>query len=58
MVQVRGRFLCLVSTDDSDVLFGNTFDWPLGLPWESGEALKFVRLFPHAPQCMLIVSRY
>ncbi|KAG5650490.1 hypothetical protein H0H81_012061 [Sphagnurus paluster] len=39
-IQVRGRFLQPVSADD--VLFGNTFDRPLGLPWGSGAALKFM----------------
>ncbi|KAG6916949.1 hypothetical protein DXG01_004498 [Tephrocybe rancida] len=35
-----GRFLDPVSADD--VLFGNTFDRALGLPWGSGAALKFM----------------
>ncbi|KAF5381309.1 hypothetical protein D9615_008319 [Tricholomella constricta] len=39
-IQVRGRFLQPISADD--VLFGNTFDRPLGLPWGSGAALRFM----------------
>ncbi|KAG5339755.1 UPF0590 protein [Termitomyces sp. T112] len=39
-IQVQGRFLEPISADD--VLFGNTFDRPLGLPWGSGAALKFM----------------
>ncbi|KAG8933880.1 hypothetical protein FRC03_010929 [Tulasnella sp. 419] len=39
-VQVQGRFLVPVSCDD--VLFGNTFDRPLKLPWGSGAALQFM----------------
>ncbi|KAG5646743.1 hypothetical protein DXG03_002425 [Asterophora parasitica] len=39
-IQMQGRFLHPVSADD--VLFGNTFDRPLGLPWGSGVALKFM----------------
>ncbi|KAI9452505.1 hypothetical protein F5148DRAFT_1289581 [Russula earlei] len=35
-----GRFLRPISADD--VLFGNTFDRPLKLPWGSGAALKFM----------------
>ncbi|KAG7100025.1 hypothetical protein E1B28_001811 [Marasmius oreades] len=38
--QVQGRFLKNYSADD--VLFGNTFDRPLQLPWGSGAALKFM----------------
>ncbi|KAF9262340.1 DUF1769-domain-containing protein [Marasmius fiardii PR-910] len=38
--QVQGRFLRNYTTDD--VLFGNTFDRPLQLPWGSGAALKFM----------------
>lgn len=40
-IQVKGRFLQDVSSDD--VLFGNTFDRPLRLPWGSGAALKFMQ---------------
>ncbi|KAG8808876.1 hypothetical protein FRC17_003730 [Serendipita sp. 399] len=40
-IQVRGRFLVDGLTMD-DVLFGNTFDRPLRLPWGSGAALKFM----------------
>ncbi|KAL0960228.1 hypothetical protein HGRIS_011862 [Hohenbuehelia grisea] len=40
-IQVQGRFLTPCSADD--VLFGNTFDRPLKLPWGSGAALKFMR---------------
>jgi hypothetical protein len=36
-----GRFLRPISADD--VLFGNTFDRPLKLPWGSGAALKFMQ---------------
>ncbi|THH09545.1 hypothetical protein EW146_g8658 [Bondarzewia mesenterica] len=39
-IQVQGRFLQPRSADD--VLFGNTFDRPLKLPWGSGAALKFM----------------
>ena len=37
----RGRFLKPVSADD--VLFGNTFDRPLKLPWGTTAALKFMK---------------
>ena len=40
-IQVRGRFLKEISSDD--VLFGNTFDRPLKLPWGSSAALKFMK---------------
>ncbi|KAJ8481793.1 hypothetical protein ONZ45_g15185 [Pleurotus djamor] len=40
-IQVQGRFLTPHTTDD--ILFGNTFDKPLKLPWGSGAALKFMR---------------
>jgi len=40
-IQVQGRFLQNYSADD--ILFGNTFDRPLRLPWGSGAALKFMR---------------
>lgn len=36
-----GRFLQTHSADD--ILFGNTFDRPLKLPWGSGAALKFMK---------------
>jgi hypothetical protein len=39
-IQVQGRFLQPHSADD--ILFGNTFDKPLHLPWGSGAALKFM----------------
>jgi len=39
-IQTRGRFLKTYSADD--ILFGNTFDRPLKLPWGSGAALKFM----------------
>ncbi|CAG8774945.1 3129_t:CDS:1, partial [Acaulospora colombiana] len=39
-IQVKGWFLQEISSDD--VLFGNTFDRPLKLPWGSGAALKFM----------------
>lgn len=38
---VPGRFLKSYSADD--ILFGNTFDKPLKLPWGSGAALKFMQ---------------
>ncbi|KAI0064349.1 DUF1769-domain-containing protein [Artomyces pyxidatus] len=40
-IQVQGRFLRPISADD--VMFGNTFDRPLKLPWGSGAALKFMK---------------
>jgi len=40
-IQVQGRFLQPYSTDD--ILFGNTFDRPLKLPWGSSAALKFMK---------------
>ena len=41
-----GRFLRPISADD--ILFGNTFDRPLRLPWGAGAALKFMKyvLYP------------
>ena len=36
-----GRFLQEYSADD--ILFGNTFDRPLKLPWGSGAALRFMK---------------
>jgi len=39
-IQVQGRFLQPHSADD--ILFGNTFDRPLKLPWGAGAALKFM----------------
>ena len=42
-IQVTGRFLVDGLSSD-DVLFGNTFDRPLKLPWGSGAALKFMKL--------------
>jgi len=39
-IQVRGRFLKPYSTDD--ILFGNTFDQPLSLPWGIGAVFKFM----------------
>ncbi|OCB86633.1 multidrug resistance-associated ABC transporter [Sanghuangporus baumii] len=39
-IQVQGRFLQPYSADD--ILFGNTFDRPLKLPWGSSAALKFM----------------
>ncbi|KAF9450320.1 DUF1769-domain-containing protein [Macrolepiota fuliginosa MF-IS2] len=39
-IQVRGRFLKPYSTDD--ILFGNTFDQPLKLPWGIGAVFKFM----------------
>ncbi|KAL0960212.1 hypothetical protein HGRIS_011846 [Hohenbuehelia grisea] len=40
-IQMQGRFLVPYSADD--ILFGNTFDKPLGLPWGSSAALKFMQ---------------
>jgi hypothetical protein len=40
-IQVQGRFLLPYSADD--ILFGNTFDRPLKLPWGSGTAFKFMK---------------
>jgi Protein of unknown function (DUF1769) len=40
-LRLTGRFLRPISADD--VLFGNTFDRPLKLPWGSGAALKFMQ---------------
>ncbi|KAG2142446.1 hypothetical protein DEU56DRAFT_794471 [Suillus clintonianus] len=40
-IQVQGRFLQPTSADD--VMFGNTFDKRLKLPWGSGVALKFMK---------------
>jgi hypothetical protein len=42
---ITGRFLHPISADD--VLFGNTFDRPLKLPWGSGAALKFMQYVPY-----------
>ncbi|KAK7447412.1 hypothetical protein VKT23_014121 [Stygiomarasmius scandens] len=39
-IQVQGRFLKPYSAND--ILFGNTFDRPLHLPWGSSAALKFM----------------
>jgi len=39
-IQVQGRFLQTQSADT--VLFGNTFDRPLKLPWGTSAALKFM----------------
>ncbi|KAF5333866.1 hypothetical protein D9758_017104 [Tetrapyrgos nigripes] len=39
-IQVQGRFLKRYSADE--ILFGNTFDRPLHLPWGSSAALKFM----------------
>ncbi|KAF8503903.1 DUF1769-domain-containing protein [Hysterangium stoloniferum] len=39
-IQMQGRFLHHHSADN--ILFGNTFDRPLQLPWGSGVALKFM----------------
>jgi len=40
-IQVQGRFLKPYSADD--ILFGNTFDRPLNLPWGSNVGLKFMK---------------
>jgi len=40
-IQVQGRFLQRHSADD--IMFGNTFDRPLKLPWGSSAALKFMK---------------
>ncbi|KAF8155856.1 hypothetical protein B0H34DRAFT_659245 [Crassisporium funariophilum] len=39
-IQVQGRFLVPYSADD--ILFGNTFDRPLKLPWGTSAILKFM----------------
>lgn len=39
-IQVQGRFLVPFSSDD--ILFGNTFDRPLKLPWGTSAVLKFM----------------
>ncbi|KAF4618824.1 hypothetical protein D9613_010086 [Agrocybe pediades] len=39
-IQVQGRFLVPHSADD--ILFGNTFDRPLKLPWGTSAVLKFM----------------
>jgi hypothetical protein len=39
-IQVQGRFLKQYSADD--ILFGNTFDRPLKLPWGSSAVFKFM----------------
>ncbi|CAA7264369.1 unnamed protein product [Cyclocybe aegerita] len=39
-IQVQGRFLAPFSADD--ILFGNTFDRPLILPWGTSAVLKFM----------------
>jgi Protein of unknown function (DUF1769) len=52
-----GRFLRPISADD--VLFGNTFDHPLKLPWGSGAALKFMQYISlplHSTDCGLTCS--
>ncbi|KAJ7597332.1 hypothetical protein C8J56DRAFT_773657 [Mycena floridula] len=40
-IQVQGRFLQPCSADN--IMFGNTFDRPLNLPWGSSVALKFMK---------------
>ena len=40
-VTVQGRFLETFNADD--ILFGNTFDRPLNLPWGSGAVFKFMQ---------------
>ncbi|KAG1736139.1 uncharacterized protein EDB91DRAFT_1143079 [Suillus paluster] len=40
-IQVQGRFLQANSADD--IMFGNTFDKRLKLPWGAGVALKFMK---------------
>jgi len=40
-IQVQGRFLQETSADD--IMFGNTFDKRLKLPWGAGVALKFMK---------------
>lgn len=40
-MRLPGRFLKRCTADD--VLFGNTFDRPLKLPWGSGVALNFMK---------------
>jgi len=38
-IQVQGRFLTTISAND--VMFGNTFDRPLKLPWGTSAAMQF-----------------
>lgn len=38
---LKGRFLVPISADD--ILFGNTFDKPLKLPWGTSAILKFMQ---------------
>ncbi|KAF9010054.1 hypothetical protein BDQ17DRAFT_1397524 [Cyathus striatus] len=40
-IQVQGRFLAHYSADD--ILFGNTFDRPLKLPWGTSAVFKFMQ---------------
>jgi hypothetical protein len=40
----QGRFLVPTSADD--ILFGNTFDRPLKLPWGTSAILKFMQYVP------------
>ncbi|KAI0319300.1 hypothetical protein OF83DRAFT_1170319 [Amylostereum chailletii] len=40
-IQVQGRVLRPMSADD--ILFGNTFDRPLNLPWGSSAAFRFMK---------------
>jgi len=41
-IQVQGRFL--KNYNSNDILFGNTFDRPLQLPWGSSAVLKFMSI--------------
>ena len=40
-IRIAGRFLRPISADD--VLFGNTFERPLNLPWGASAAFRFMK---------------
>ncbi|KAG8913639.1 hypothetical protein FRC00_001948, partial [Tulasnella sp. 408] len=42
-IQIQGRFLEPISAND--VMFGNTFDRPLKLPWGTAAALQFAHSY-------------
>ncbi|KAG6335512.1 hypothetical protein ID866_3584 [Astraeus odoratus] len=54
-IQVQGRFL--ESHSANDILFGNTFDRPLRLPWGAGAALKFMKFIDPALEQDLTSSK-
>ncbi|GJJ14921.1 hypothetical protein Clacol_009191 [Clathrus columnatus] len=53
-IQTQGRFLQTYSSDD--VLFGNSFDRPLKLPWGSGAALKFMQYVKQASSPLISMT--